>query len=65
MHIVDTKPIECGECGSTDIEHVVYFGSKFMRCRKCKHEGTKSNVLPDISSGESVSFTRNDQPLKF
>lgn len=66
MYVADLRVVKCSKCESINFEHVIQGAAKFMRCRSCGHEGTKSNVLPEMNGGGSTEFKYSaDQPVKY
>ena len=39
MILQDTRPLKCGECGSTDVGKEVQDNHEFAVCEKCGHKG--------------------------
>lgn len=59
MH-VETQPMKCRECGSTNSEHFVRRHESGIRCLNCGHKAVHS--IANTGSGTAYTLTADDVP---
>jgi late competence protein required for DNA uptake (superfamily II DNA/RNA helicase) len=61
MYVFLDQEIKCSKCQSTDYENVTYLGSRFIRCRNCKHEGESKLLLPNLAEIKDSAIYKHDK----